>query len=203
MINLDDLIQRATEAMCKQQFAEADSILQKGLQNTDDSEEKEIILQHLVHLYEHPLNEQLDKAELFLSKRESLNPSAYAALAGAYFQTHSKRDDQAAAKWAEIAERRAAAEGDLGTLYSAAALSGLLAVRRGDLGAAQLALDRLGGLVGSSDMICYGDAIIFLESLKSSPGEVIAKVKPLARMIASKIEDPEFRTRADAIANLH
>jgi hypothetical protein len=202
MTNLDSIIQLATQAMCEQNFGDADAVLQRGLQSCDDLEEREIILQHLVHLYEHPLNENLDKAQAYMSERESLHPSAYTALANAYFQLHSKRDSHAARNWAEIASRRALEEHDLSTLYSASAVGGRLAARDGDRVAAEAALRQIEILLGSADeMICYGDAVAFLELLGKT-GDMAAKARRLAGLIAPKIEDVDFRARAETVAGL-
>lgn len=201
MMDLDNIIQLATWAMCEQDFGNADAILQRGLESCNDLEEKEIILQHLVHLYEHPLNENLDKAQFYMSERESLHPSAYSALANAYFQLHSRRDSNAARNWAEIALRRALEEHDLGTLYSANAVGGLIAANAGDKTATRAALNRIESLLGSHDeMICYGDAVVFLELLGKADGDIATKARQLAGRIAPKIEDADFRARAEAIA---
>lgn len=203
MRDLDSIIQLATRAMCEQDFANADAILQRGLESCKDPEEREIILQHLVHLYEHPLNENLDKAQFYMSERESLHPSAYTALANAYFQLHSKRDGHAGRSWAETATRRALEEHDWSTLYSASAVGGLLAARDGDEAAARAALNRIEGLLGSADeMISYGDAVGFLELLGKSDGDMGAEARRLAGLIAPRIEDADFRARAEAVAGL-
>lgn len=203
MMDLDSIIRRATQAMCEQNFRDADAILQRGLQSCNDPEEREIVLQHLVHLYEHPLNENLDKAQVYMSERESLHPSARTALANAYFQLHSKRDNQAARNWAETASRRALEEHDLSTLYSASALGGLLAAGDGDRVAAKVALSRIESLLDSTDeTICYGDAVTFLDLLGKTDDDMAAKVREIAGLVAPKIEDADFRARAEAISRL-
>jgi ATP/maltotriose-dependent transcriptional regulator MalT len=203
MTDLNSLIQSATRAMCEQRFVEADAILKEGLKECSEAEEREIILQHLVHVYEHPLNQDLGKAELYMSEREALRPSAYSALANAYFQLYSRRDSHAARTWAETASRRALEEHDLSTLYSASALAGLLAAGEGDLDRAKSALDQIESLLGRADEIVYADAVVFLESLRAAGDDMAARAKLLAASIAPTIEDTDFRSRAEVVAGLH
>jgi len=201
MTDVDDIIRRATQAMCDQNFAQAEEILQTGLQSFNDPEDHQIILQHLAHLYEHPLNEDLEKADVYLSQRETLYPSASTALACAYFLLYSRRDNQAARQWACTAVRRAIEESDLSTIYSASALGGLIAAQDGDEVATRAAMDRIENLIDAADgTICYGDAVAFFESLIKIGGDIAAKAKKLAQRIVPNIEDADFRARAEAVA---
>lgn len=203
MRDLDSTIQAATRALCAQDFGKASEILQQGLESCKDLDEREIILQHLAHLYEHPLNENLDKAQFYMSERESLHPSAYTALANAYFQLHSKRDGHAARRWAETAAQRALEEHDWSTLYSASAVGGLLAASDGDEASIETALNRLEGLLDNADKtITYGDAVVFLELLGKADNDLAARARRLAGLIAPKIEDVDFRARAEVVAGL-
>jgi hypothetical protein len=203
MTDIDTVIQAATRAMCEKRFNEASEVLCKALETSSDLDEKGIILQHLVHLYEIPFNLNLEKAQSYAAQRESLDPSAPTALANAYFHLYSAHDDHAAREWSETSLRRALQEHDQSTLYSATALTGLLAARHGDQEAMQQMLGRLAELVDSDDAtICYGDAIPFFESLKMADAQTKAKARILVGRITVRIKDPDFRDRATAVAKL-
>jgi hypothetical protein len=187
--------------MCGKRFNEASEVLCQALETCSDLDQKGIILQHLVHLYEIPSNLNLEKARSYAAQRETLDPSAHTALANAYFHLYSAHDDKAARQWSETSSRRALQEHNHGILYSATALTGLLAARHGDQDASRQMLERLVGLVDSDDVtISYGDAVPFLESLRTANAQTAAKARHLAGLIAAKIEDPDFRDRASAIA---
>ena len=203
MTDIDTVIKAATQAMCEKRFKEAGETLCQALETCSDLDQREIILQQLVHLYENPLNQNLEKAQSYMAQRETLNPSAYAALANAYFHLHSAHDDLAARQWSETSSRRAVREHDQGTLYSSTALTGLLAARQGDQETLQEMLERLVELIDSDDLtIRYGDAVPFLESLRTADAKTTAKARLLAGRIAVKIEDPDFHDRASAVAKL-
>src|SRR5262249_39385094 len=116
---------------------------------------------------------------------------------------HTKHDSDAAHNWAEIASRRAVEEHDSSTLYSASAVRGLIAANAGDEAATRSALNRIEILLDSPDeMICYGDAVPFLELLGKADDDIAAIARQLAGRIAQKIDDADFRTRAESIARL-
>ncbi len=137
-----------------------------------------------------------------MSARESLNPSAYAALANAHFQLYSKRDVHAARNWAGTASRRALEEDDFFTLYSAIAIVGLVAAGEGDREATKAALGQIERLLGTADEICYADAVPFLELLVAADDDISAKARRLAGLIVPTINDPDFRARAEAVAGV-
>lgn len=203
-MDVDAVIQTASQAMCECRFGKANELLLQALEECSDVEEKEILLQHLVHLYEHPLNRNLEKARTYMVQREALNPSAYSALASAQFYLHTVHDDRIAREWSETSTRRAIEEHDWSTLYSAAVIIGLVAIRQGDREGLQKQMDQLEVMLDRDDeRVSYGDAVPLLESLKSDDDTRTRKrVQRLAERIADKIIDPEFRTRARDIANM-
>ena len=193
-------LELASRAMCDGKFREADDVLQEALADANDSEDKNMILQSLVHLYSHPLNEDFDKAESYMKQRESLNPSGATALSYAYFESYTRQDQDAAQRWAKTAIVRASDEHDSSTLYSAAAIVGITAANKGDSTAVAFSLQQIAALLEEEpDDINYSDAVALLE-LTAKRSDFTDITRHIAQRIASRIQDPEFRAKAQAIA---
>jgi hypothetical protein len=200
MTRIEENVQSASRAMCAGLFREADEILQTSLQESRDKTEKLLVLQSLVHLYSHPGNQDFSRAKQYIASRESLDPSASTALSNANFFLYIAGTSDEARHWADLACSRARTADDFTTLYSSIAMSGLIAAQQQEQSAARALLHELDVLVadGRNDMP-YGDAVPFLEASLGLSGDIRAGARDLARMIAPKIEDLEFRARAIAI----
>jgi hypothetical protein len=202
MMDIESVIKFASMAMCEGRFDEAGQSLNAALLTCTNENDPDLILQQLMHLYSHPQNRNLAKAQSYMDKREARQPSAHIALSQSYFQLYIQADHHAARRWAEIAIKRAQIEEDWCTLYSANGVAGFVAGNTDDRAAVMLALDSMESLIGKDEYISYGDAVPFLEEVVGSGYEVGTKVRHLASLIAPLIEDGEFRTRAEALTSL-
>ncbi len=202
MINIDRILTRASQAMCEGRFQEADRELNAALLTCSDEDESDLLLQQLAHLYSHAQNTDLTKAQMYMDRRETNQPSAHVAMSQSYFQFYTQRDFAKAQRWAEVAIQRAETEREWGILFSANALRGLAAKHTGDRTAIIGALDAVEPLIGKHEDISYGDVVPFLEAASKSADEIAPKARRIAGLIAPLIEDEEFRNRAEDVVRL-
>jgi hypothetical protein len=200
MVDVDGVLTHASQAMCDGRFDEAHRELDKALVASVEADESDLLLQHLVHLYSHPQNQDLAKAQMYMDLREKNQPSAHVALSQSYFQFYTQRHFAQAQRWAEVAIQRAETQREWGVLFSANALRGLAAKHTCDTAAMMGALDAVELLVGKDVGIAYGDVVPFLEATGKSADEVAPKARRIAGLIAPLIEDDEFRNRAEDVA---
>ena len=192
----------ASQAMCEGRFDEADRELNTALLTCSDKDESDLLLQQLVHLYSHPQNKNLAKAQMYMDRRETDQPSAHVALSQSYFQLYTQANFSAAQHWAEVAIQRAEMEKEWSVLFSANAVCGLAAKQAGDRTAIISALDAIEPLIGKHEEISYGDVVPFLEAMGESGDETGHKARYLAGLIAPLIVDQQFRNRAETVARL-
>jgi hypothetical protein len=202
MIDIDRTLTLASHAMCEGRFHEADQELNAALLKCSDKDESDLLLQQLVHLYSYPQNRNLDKAQMYMDRREANQPSAHVAMSQSYFQFYTQTDFSAAQHWAEVAIQRAEMEKEWSVLFSANAVRGLAAERIGDKRAVISALDAIEPWLDKHEDISIGDVVPFLEVVSKSGDEIGTKAQHLARLIIPFIEDQEFRFRAKQIAHL-
>ncbi len=195
-----DFIRLADAARRNSEFTKAESILADALGTAEAPESRETILQQLFFVYADPRFKHLEKAERCLQQIEELSPSAQSALRWVYFNQYCKKAPLDAERWAKVTTQRAENEGETETLYTAISLEGLFAAKRGDSSGAQDALRRLKLLVQKSVPVRYGDEVGFLEESLALDEEMRKEAAAFARVIATRIEDPAFRSRAESIA---
>lgn len=199
MDDLWEVISQSSEMMDAREFDQAEKLLNDRLGESRSKEDQFFLLQQLQFVRVAAGN--LSEAQSAMDAREAMDPSGATALSNAYFQLYSKGETQTTQSWVLVAIQRANAERDTATLYSAHSLAGLLAARVGDSLKAKEALSALRQLLASEGEISWGDAVTFLESIRTRmPGLNDAAID-LAGRIAPKIEDVEFRSRAEAVAN--
>jgi hypothetical protein len=199
---MDDLwkvIRQSSEMMYAREFGQAEKLLNDRLGESRSKEDQFFLLQQLQFVRVAAGN--LPKAQRAMDAREAMDPSGATALSNAYFHLYSKGETQTTQSWVLVAIQRANAERDTATLYSAHSLAGLLAARVGDSLKAKEALSALRQLLASEGEISWGDAVTFLESIRTGVPGLNDAAMDLAGRIASKIEDVEFRSRAEAVAN--
>jgi hypothetical protein len=202
MMDIERVLTLASQAMRDGRFDEADQELNAALLTCSEEDESDLLLQQLMHLYCHPQNTNLIKAQAYMDRREAGQPSAHVAMSQSYFQLYMQTDLHAARHWAEVAAQRAQIEKEWCILYSANAVSGLAAENIGDRTAVISALDAMEALIGKHEDISFGDAVPFLEAVSRSGYEAGPKARHLAGLIAPLIEDQEFRDRAERVARL-
>ena len=183
-------------------FDEADQELNTALLSCSEQDEADLLLQQLIHLYSYPQNKNLDKAQMYMDRREIGQPSAHVAMSQSYFQLYMQTDFHAARHWAEIATQRAEMEKEWSIQYSAHAVRGLTAEYIGDRKAVINALDAMEVLIGKHEDISYGDAVPFLEEVSKSGDEAGSKARHFAGLIVLLIENEEFRNRVERVAHL-
>ncbi|MGB8769731.1 MAG: hypothetical protein WCC92_08955 [Candidatus Korobacteraceae bacterium] len=193
-------IEGARAARRRRDFPEAERILNDALHVTPDSELREELLRQLFYLYFSPVYEDLAKSEWCLSEIEKLKPSAQNAVEWALFMMNCRRNPAEAAKWAELAVRRAEDEETPEILYSAAALVGLLAAKRNDLSGVQSAVIKLRSLAQQTHRLPFGDEVLFLEASLTLPPEIRRDITEFARYVVPFIEDQDYRARAERVA---
>jgi len=202
MIDIDRVLTLASQAMSEGRFHEADQELNAALLTCSDKDESDLLLWQLVHLYSHPQNKNLTKAQMYMDRREAEQPSADVALSQSYFQLYIRANFSAAQHWAEVAIQRAEIEKEWSVLFSANALRGLAAKHTGDRAAIIGVLDAIEPLIGKHDEMSYGDVVPFLEAMDESGEETGHKARHLAALIAPLIMDQQFRDRAERVAHL-
>jgi hypothetical protein len=195
-----DPVQMARAAYKDGKYAQAESILNDALKTAEAHQLREALLRQLFFLYLSPLYEHLEKAEWCLQQIEEFNPSAENAQEWTYFMHYCKKSPSEAEQWAQVTAQRAESEGDTEKLYTAISSEGLFAARRGDSSGAHDALHKLTSLVQQGLPVRYGDEVAFLEESLALNEETRKEVAAFARVIATRIEDPAFRARAESIA---
>jgi len=201
-MDIDRVLTLASQAMCEGRFDEADRELNAALLACSEGDESDLLLQQLMHLYSHPQNKNLAKAQMYMDRWETSQPSAHVAMSQSYFQLYTRTDFLTAQYWAEVAIQRAEMEKEWSVLFSANIVRGLAAERIGDRTAVIGALDAIEPLIGKHGNISYGDVVPFLEAMSKSGDETGPQVRHLAGLIAPLIEDQEFRFRAEQVAHL-
>lgn len=164
-----------------------------------ESDAREELLRQLFYLYFSPVHEDLDQAELWLTQLDKLNPSARNGMQWTLFLMNCKQDLTGAKKWVEITAARAESENSTSDLYTATALTGLLAAKESNLQIVQSAIQKLRSLVESGQQLPWGDEIEFLEACMTLNEEIRRDAKALSVRTAPKIEDPEYRRRAERL----
>jgi hypothetical protein len=200
MDDLSDLVMRSSKLITANDFSAAEALLAASLKEPWSKDEQVILLQQLMHV--HTASGDLGRAQLVTEDRERLDPSAPTALSNAYFQLYGKGNSQVARVWVRLAIQRAANEDDPFTLYNAHCLAGLLAVRAEDWDAAGESLAALRSLADdrTTENLSWGDAVLFLEAVPPEAGDIYESGIEFASRIASKIEDADFRDRANPIS---
>lgn len=198
-----DSIDQARIAKKRRDFPEAERILKNALGATIASDTREELLRQLFYLYFSPAYEDLEQAQVCLTELDRLNPSAHNGIEWMLFLMNCKQDPAGAKEWAEITKGRAKSESATPVLYTATAFGGLLAARESNMQNVQNALQELKSMIESGQELPWGDEVAFLEASMTLSVEIKREVRALAAQIATKIEDPEYRERAERLARVY
>lgn len=195
-----DTIEQARIAKRKGDFPAAENILRKALEDSTELDVREELLRQLFYLYFSPVYEDLEEAQVCLAELDRLKPSAHNGMEWALFFMNCKQDLPNAKRWTQITAARAESENSVSALYTATALAGLIATKESNLEDVQIALRKLGSLVGTEQELPWGDEVDFLEACVKLNDEARQSARALASHTAPRIEDPKFRKRAQSIA---
>jgi hypothetical protein len=197
-----DSIEQARAAKRRRDFPEAERILKDALGAAIASDAREEALRQLFYLYFSPAYEDLEQAQVCLAELDRLNPSAHNGMEWTLFLMNCKQDLIGAKEWAEITKGRAKSEDATPVLYTATAFAGLLAAKESNVQNVQSALQELNSMIDSGQELPWGDEVAFLETSISLGEEIRRDVRALAAQVATKIEDPEYRKRAERLTHV-
>jgi hypothetical protein len=197
-----EAVEQARAAKRKQDFPATELILRKALEVTTEPRAREELVRQLFYLYFSPVYEDLEQAQGCLVELDRLNPSAHNGMEWALFWMSCKQDLANAKKWFEITAARAESENSVSALYTATSFAGLLAAKESNLHDVQSALGKLRSFVESGQQVPWGDEVAFLEACVNLSDEIRRDAKALAGKTAPKIEDLEFRERAERVSQV-
>ena len=194
-------IEQARIAKRDKDFPAVENILTEALRGATESHVREELLRQLFYLYNSPVYENLEEAQVCLAELDRLNPSAHNGMEWVMFFMNCKSDLANAKRWAQITGARAESENSTSALYTVTALAGLIAVQEKNLEDVEIALRKLDSLVGSDQELPLGDEVVFLEACMVLSDNARESARALASRTALRIEDPEFRKRAQNVAD--
>jgi hypothetical protein len=197
-----DPVETARAARRGLDFPQAERILNDALGLTSEPTLREELLRELFYLYFAPVYENLPRAQWCLEQMESINPSAHNGMEWALFMLNCRQNTFEARRWAEITSQRAESERSMEILYSATALAGYLAAKEADLPKVHDALRRLNSIIDEGQWLPWGDEVGFLEASIELTDDIQKDAAELAKRIAPRIQDPEYKARAQKVGRV-